>query len=862
MRQLCENAKQALYIYQLHVVCPTRDSIVAGAASQYTRAFQKLDFHASMAFKKGEARDLGDWASMAVQVRSLWALAERTGRNWQAIRGPAQSQTLMQTPADALNRPDDVAAATEPVTATTQQPQVVVLAAEGTSSVSQQAGAALQAQRDVKTNGAISRGEATAAATAATLPAAAAPPEATAAATPGTPLSQAPPSDNHPFRSSPTGAPEPFALALSSLGLPRSLAWDRTMTLPDPAFEPYDLDVRVNPYGEEDANLIVWDPDGDTAAWIDPHLHLDTACLHSMAGPYAAAQVLIESDSNWNGEPADPIWEQFLLASVDPDRLPAFVQAGIIDIMSQAVLQDLRWQIPDAPGGVSPMRAEAASGVWSRRLVYCRRPDQDCLMGCVQIHWWPAEQDVIPLFAMMTFCTDRFGDGVPHVIGGRVACSADAQRLGSIGQQHQGNIRHSPLAGQTVREKGEIDVQDGDVFVVTYRGTLTPAAGHDQAQSLSEAAAEPTDNRGISHSNAKQAPAPSRSPSAGVPLRSNSPDEDLELARKLKEAHDVLAARYDGRRQEGVEKFDSNLLRKEKRAERSRRAWAKIGKEPPTPKASKSSSKTDRLNYPSLSDPRLAAPANTTGSLKSLPTHPSSNATSAQPAAGKSDSENKPPAQPTAASADTAAEGRSVPAAETSAAAPVAEPAAGAASSSGGRKYIIESASHADEPASELLPTAGAAASGVADGIVKLGQHWPYAASRDEEQADSGDEDVPDEVAASEPKRDEDVAKIDDVETSEEGLTCETVDFEAARWDTRQRMLREIQAGRRVARARKPQELAQNAQAFAAADRLRATEAAEKQKQSREHMEAKQAERVRRQHAEAQALANAEALMR
>ena len=416
-----------------------------------------------MAFKNGEARDLGDWASMAVQVRSLWFLAERTGRNWQAIRGPARGRTLMQTPADALNGPDDVAAAKEPATATTQQPQVAVLGTEGTSGVSQQAGTASQAQRDVKANGGISRGKATAAATAATLPSAAMPPEATAAATPGTPLSRASPSDNHPFRSAPRGAPEPSALALSCLGLPRSLAWDRTMTMPDPAFEPYDLDVRVNPYGEEDPNLIVWDPDGHTAVWIDPHLHLDPACLRNMAGPYAAAQVLIEGDSEWDGEPADPIWEHSLLGSVDADRLPAFVQAGIIDILSQAVSQDLCWQIPDAQGDVPPMRPEAASGFWSRRLVYCRRPDQDCLMGCVQIHWWPAHQDVIPLFAMLSTCTDRFGDGTPHIIGGRVQCSADVERLGSIGQQHQGNIRHSPLSGRLVRENAGIDVQDGDL---------------------------------------------------------------------------------------------------------------------------------------------------------------------------------------------------------------------------------------------------------------------------------------------------------------------------------------------------------------------------------------------------------------
>ena len=652
--QMCQDAKQALCMYQLHVVCPTGDVCVGIAASRYSKAVRELDAHVCMALENGKSSDLGEWASLAVQVKSMHFLVERATHLWEASRGQVKGKRPMQLLADPPSPMLlQVAAATQLSAATTQQPPSAVSPAD----------------RNVA--------EATVAATAGTS---------------ATPSSEAPPADTISWY---TGTRGPLA----SLGLPGRLFWTVPYTPSAPMYSPYNLEASESPYGKGDPNLILWDPDCDNLKWIDVDRHLNPACMSNMAGVFASAQVLIETDNQEHGQPADPLFQQSLLKNLDPENLPAFALAALIDIMIMAVVDNFVELSDELLQGGAAARAEA--GVWSRRLVYCRRLDQDCLLGCIQVLCWPAQQGMFSLLAMMA--SDRLRLKGPEASAERVEAQGRAGILVGFGgpEDHQRPlaIKQGPIPSRCMTgRKHRCLFWDGDEWALR---NSTP----EEEDMASKSACEHAPDKRMTQHEARPAPEPAKRPAAVKNTRSRLQADDTELAKKLMEAQEALAARYDSSKRQRGEKWDSGLLEREKLDDRHRRAWAKVGKKPPAPKASKPSATADGLDHPPPHTPSKPDSENPNSSIKPLfPSHSSSNATPTQPASGRSGSSSKSPTQPPATSAPNAARRLSYAAAASSHAAQPA--AAGAAVSSGSTGGVPSAAAESPAAAAEDAPAA------------------------------------------------------------------------------------------------------------------------------------------------------------
>ncbi len=119
-------------------------------------------------------------------------------------------------------------------------------------------------------------------------------------------------------------------------GYPRSLACSGCLTMPQPASLPCDIN---SPYSLlRDSDLIVWDPDENTATWIHPRLHLRGCLLTDFAAAYPSAEVLVETDVDEHGRSAGnktgiATIKQHVLANLPYHSVPSFATAGTIDIM-------------------------------------------------------------------------------------------------------------------------------------------------------------------------------------------------------------------------------------------------------------------------------------------------------------------------------------------------------------------------------------------------------------------------------------------------------------------------------------------------------------------------------------------------
>ena len=386
----------------------------------------------------------------------------------------------------------------------------------------------------------------------------------------------------------------------------------------------------------------------------------------------------------------------------------------------------------------------------------------------------------------------------------------------------------------------QIHLQQANQLILPLLPILDSDEAGDQPQAAVPEAPSASEHMDIKHMTQDKAPVPTRIPDAGAAPSFIQQEEDVELAQKLKEAHDLLAARYDSSKGQGGNWWGSDLLEKEKNEERNRRAWAKLGKEPPLPQASKPGGKADTLDSPVPNPQNMKGLANRT-ITRPLPTYSSSSATSAPPATGKSGSSNKPPAQPAAAGGLPATEanrpavadivasskppaGRPSASAKQSAAAQPAEPACAAPSpaSSGRRSMVVEVASDAGMPDSTDLKAGPAEAEG-ANRQAGTSQHSLFTIMEDDKQADS-------EVAY---PSEQDATSASDYQQDEVGddvaAAAKTLAEQERAWEA------EIEASRRD---------------FFETERIQRVQRAER------------AELARRQQAEADAVANANALLR
>ena len=118
----------------------------------------------------------------------------------------------------------------------------------------------------------------------------------------------------------------------------------------------------------QDPNLIIWDGNANTTFWVDPLLHLDSSIgtghdiLLELVKTYASAEVVIETDCNEDGSPADPYDHHATLENLDTDVLRHFAQAAIIDILARAVQLNVEHLDAQVAGGhTSAFR----DGIWS-----------------------------------------------------------------------------------------------------------------------------------------------------------------------------------------------------------------------------------------------------------------------------------------------------------------------------------------------------------------------------------------------------------------------------------------------------------------------------------------------------------------
>ena len=753
--QTFEETKQSLYMYQLHLVCNTRGSLMVCANVRLQSAREMLDFRLDMAMKKGEPTDLAPWAKLVDSAANIRLLTDKAMRHWQANYDPSKGRLQQQLPssspqAASSSLPMALAAAPASSPPSVHQPTKGALpAAGGTSSLPHQASTASPSPADIH------------------------------------------PGRGSSLHSSPEEDERQVGVALGNLGLPLMHAWVGTSTPPDVRFTPHNLAATTSPFVKEDPNLIIWNPDQRLAAWIDPNLHFNRHCLLQMAEIYSKAQVLIEIDSDDNLKPAAASSVQHSsLGSLDRSNLEAFALAGIIDILTMVISRDVKNQLRDMPQQDPPQEdLDAAIGFWSRRLVYCRHLDQDCLLGCVQIHWWPAQQEVLSLYALLASYTPRLRAGGGPVTQGLGPSQPDVELAittgGPVGpdqplatqppQQRPvaiPNTGHLP-PGALVQMDDQIYKKEGEWFVLTNIRTLDSNFTPEQKQMLSKGAAEQADTKHMVQNEAKQAPGPTKSPVPNITARIVPKEEEAELMKTLVGKPVPLKLRYDSSLQEAGKKWDDDLLEQEKRDERNRRAWAKIGKEPPSPKASKSGSKADRLDSLPANAPKNLAAANSSRRIKRpLFTYSSARSTPTQPASGRSGS-SKATTQPAAAPAPHATGG---------------------------------------------LP------SEASNGKIQECQRRPSQAPGVHAQAGSGSEEDEDEV----------VSYDSDAE------------YAAQPQEPCVREEDPLQAGAHAAEA----------------DRLKAEHAAASDKRFRELLQADRAETLRKEQAEAEALANADALLR
>ena len=663
--QLCQDAEQMLSMYHLHVMCRTSLHLRRSAGLQLANAQRKLNFHVETAIDKGEASDRPIWASIALWAQGIQlqadevtselvvnaktALTSEESQLWldkaSARRHQAALQGLLQDVASAPTRPavctqhsasagheESIAGSLQHHGAQASPPSAaspVAISATGIAAASpadilKPAGAAAPAattasqpssrgasQADVKHSSA-SKGTFADQSTSGPFPA----DDPDAAGRSHNPAQEGPNACRQtiPLPKCLTEPPnlQKVVPQLLALGLPGFenkhpaeclLACEGPLTAPQPAFSPFQ--IRGSYSARLDPNLIIWNPGDSSAAWIDPDFHLNATALADIIPHYSSAKVLIEDDCDSDGKPANPKYHQSLLAELNIDSLPSFAMAALNDIMAHQMRSDVERLTQDAAGPHSipgARRAEPASDVWSRRLVYLRQLDPDRLLGCVQVCMQPAARDLVELvdlFLKLTLRCDRFPKPPFQAVWNGHARQSEVSVISENGQPATEPQPAALPPSQHPR-------------IATVLETLMQTRNF-RPRSANDETGAPTDTNpsrsGATHEGAgserskpqfllRESPEPISKSSAASDTKALMPADDLEVAGKLREAQWQLEARYrlPGSSKADQEKFAKQRLQREKKDERNRKAWAKLGKEPPPPKAPKASVKASGSN--------------------------------------------------------------------------------------------------------------------------------------------------------------------------------------------------------------------------------------------------------------------------
>ncbi len=427
----------------------------------------------------------------------------------------------------------------------------------------------------------------------------------------------------------------------------------KTLTAPAPTGTAPDIAGRYSAF--LDPNLIIWDNDsGNAAFWIDPNLHLDQTSLLELADAYPSAEVFIETDCDEDGCPAKSCDQHAVLEDLDADALRQFALAGIIDTMAFAVQCNLAVMAVLIAGGQFRVRP---GGFWSRRLVYRRSISPDTLMGCVQVHWHLATHDLIPLIHSLARRSAQIR--LPQV---PQPCTA-GQALGkSVAYYLEVQTRS---AGPASLQPAAAAQPQRDVAMADPAAAEVPPASSDRSFKMPEREMSPPatpEGSDLFHAGTSDSLLPATAepekpsePSIAASASSHArvPDASAELLKKLREAQQQVEVKYSRSHRAERDRYDRDLLAHEKSEDRNRQAWAKLGKEPPPPKLTKGKWEITDAHVITAIPPAA-------GSMQEAPpVRPPSHESRFGPAAGDLVRVDKLPAQP--AAADPIAAGRAMP---------------------------------------------------------------------------------------------------------------------------------------------------------------------------------------------------------
>ncbi len=631
--QLCQDAKHALSILHLHMVCHTLKARIEDASERLSRAQRKLTFHIDMALEKGDRKDLGHWMEPAKVINGMAVLGAKLSRDLQAMDAAVNPKLLHELPPATAQQPP----ATQPFSAgEISLPQQwghtgSLLSGARPSDIDRlvtnpQAAAQLRSDRaarqavdlasDDATLGDISPDDASRSIGDSQIIST---PAAGAAGLGDLPTEIMPAhTDAKPAELLPD------VTQMLEEGCPCSLAYNGRLTPPKVMFAPSDIEGAYT--FSEDPNLIVWDPDDNVAIFIDPVLYFRRSLLLDIAAVYPTAQLLFETDCDEQGVTLDHTCKastsQHVLADLGTNSLPAFAVAGVLSIMIQAVLHDLTSKEHQKGGSQDGDQPGSGSTIWSRRLVYHRHLATDCLLGCVQICRHRADQIPAPLAKLLRKLprnTLRVSTAGRWEGMDQPEQQADNERPATNRQPNSHTSRPDfsfPMHTRDYYEKPVGRVLEE--YVRSMGDWLEP----DQVAGIAELVFEHAEGQKNLQFNP---PDPAKSPHDDGQPRKASADGDMELAKKLRDAQQQLERRFGSSSKAERDRSDRDLLKREKKEDRNRAAWAKLGKEPPPPKASKSNAKEGRMDSPPLDVPNKLSPTKQNDSVKRpLPTYASS----------------------------------------------------------------------------------------------------------------------------------------------------------------------------------------------------------------------------------------------
>ena len=139
-------------------------------------------------------------------------------------------------------------------------------------------------------------------------------------------------------------------------------------------------DSRVDP------KLILFEASTGLKTSADPNIHCSRALLLRCALAYPYAKIIIRAPGDDGG--SLKCIQKFCFKDVDADGLQPFALAGIIDVIVEAARDDTEHHIhvpKKSPSGHHQDSAVTPCDAFSERLVYCKEPHADCLLGSVRL---------------------------------------------------------------------------------------------------------------------------------------------------------------------------------------------------------------------------------------------------------------------------------------------------------------------------------------------------------------------------------------------------------------------------------------------------------------------------------------------